>query len=108
DDVNIARRQLEALSASFRQNIPVAGVSDLSIPGPAGDIPARHYRPDAENAPLLVFYHGGGQVIGNLDTHDDLCRHICRVGDVHVLSVDYRLAPEHKAPAGTDDAYAAF
>lgn len=108
DDVNIARRQLEALSASFRQNIPVAGVSDLSIPGPAGDIAARHYRPDAENAPLLVFYHGGGQVIGNLDTHDDLCRHICRVGDVHVLSVDYRLAPEHKAPAGTDDAYAAF
>ncbi|KKW65327.1 alpha/beta hydrolase [Mycolicibacterium elephantis] len=108
DDVNIARRQLEALSASFRQNIPVAGVSDLSIPGPAGDIPARHYRSDAENAPLLVFYHGGGQVIGNLDTHDDLCRHICRVGDVHVLSVDYRLAPEHKAPAGTDDAYAAF
>lgn len=108
DDVNIARRQLEALSASFRQNIPVAGVSDLSIPGRAGDIPARHYRPDAENAPLLVFYHGGGQVIGNLDTHDDLCRHICRVGDVHVLSVDYRLAPEHKAPAGTDDAYAAF
>ncbi|MGV0602177.1 alpha/beta hydrolase, partial [Mycolicibacterium pulveris] len=108
DDVNIARRQLEALSASFRQNIPVAGVSDLSIPGPAGDIPARHYRPDTENAPLLVFYHGGGQVIGNLDTHDDLCRHICRAGDVHVLSVDYRLAPEHKAPAGTDDAYAAF
>lgn len=108
DDVNVTRQQLETLSASLRQNIPVAGVSDLSIPGPAGDIAARHYRPDAEAAPLLVFYHGGGQVIGSIDTHDDLCRQLCRAGDVHVLSVDYRLAPEHKAPAGTDDAYAAF
>lgn len=108
DDVTAARQQLEALSAGFRQNIPVAGVTNLSIPGPAGPIAARHYRPDAQAAPLLVFYHGGGQVIGSIDTHDDLCRHLCRVGGVHVLSVDYRLAPEHKAPAGTDDAYAAF
>jgi acetyl esterase len=57
---------------------------------------------------MLVFYHGGGQVIGSLDSHDDLCRKICRDGDLHVLSVDYRLAPEHKAPAGADDAFAAF
>jgi acetyl esterase/lipase len=85
------------------------GVSDLSIPGPAGQIPARHYRPAAAKpTPLLVFYHGGGWTIGDLDTHDALCRLTCRDADVHVLSVDYRLAPEHPAPAAVDDAYAAF
>jgi len=57
---------------------------------------------------LLVFYHGGGWTIGDLDTHDALCRLTCRDADVHVLSVDYRLAPEHPAPAAVDDAYAAF
>ncbi|HEX9499639.1 MAG TPA: alpha/beta hydrolase [Mycobacterium sp.] len=108
-DVGRARAQLRILAASFKQNIPVARVTNLSIPGPAGAIPARHYRPtDDDGAPLLVFYHGGGQVIGDLETHDDLCRQICREGGMHVLSVDYRLAPEHKAPAGSDDAYAAF
>jgi len=87
----------------------VATVTNLSIPGPADPIRARHYRPiNGDGEPLLVFYHGGGQVIGDLETHDDLCRQICREGGVHVLSVDYRLAPEHKAPAGSDDAYAAF
>jgi acetyl esterase len=108
-DVAISRAQLNALAASFRQDIPVAAVTNLAIPGPAGDIRARHYRPTTgDGQPLLVFYHGGGQVIGNLDTHDDLCRKICREGELHVLSVDYRLAPEHKAPAGNDDAFAAF
>ena len=85
------------------------GVSDLSIPGPAGQIPARHYRPmTAVPAPLLVFYHGGGWTIGDLDTHDALCRLTCRDADIHVLSIDYRLAPEHPAPAAVEDAYAAF
>jgi acetyl esterase len=108
DDVATARGQLEALAAGFRQNIPVASVTNLLIPGPAGDIRARHYRPVDGGGPLLVFFHGGGQVIGSLDSHDDLCREICKRGGMHVLSVDYRLAPEHPAPAGTDDAYAAF
>lgn len=109
DDVSIARDNLEILTASFKQHIPVAAVTNLSIPGPAGEMRARHYRPvDGDGAPLLVFYHGGGQVIGSIDTHDDLCRQICREGRMHVLSVDYRLAPEHKAPAGADDALAAF
>jgi acetyl esterase len=108
-DVIAARTQLRAGAASFKQNIPVAQVTKLSIPGPADPIPARHYRPvNGDGAPLLVFYHGGGQVIGDLETYDDLCRQICRQGGLHVLSVDYRLAPEHKAPAGSDDAYAAF
>ncbi len=84
-------------------------VADLSLPGPAGEIPARHYRPPHGGpAPLLVFYHGGGFVIGDLDTHDALCRLTCRDAGIHVLSVDYRLAPEHPAPAAVEDAYAAF
>ena len=87
-------------------------VSELSIPGPPGEtreITARHYRPaGAEAAPLLVFYHGGGWTIGDLDTHDALCRLTCRDAGVHVLSIDYRRAPEHAAPAAVDDAYAAF
>ena len=84
-------------------------VDDLSLPGPAGEIRARHYRPPGGGtAPLLVFYHGGGWVIGDLDTHDALCRLTCRDGGVHVLSIDYRLAPEHSAPAAVEDAYAAF
>ena len=108
-DVVAARTQVRILTASFKQNIPVARVTNLSIPGPVDPIRMRHYRPiDGDGQPLLVFYHGGGQVIGDLETHDDLCRQICREGGLHVLSVDYRLAPEHKAPAGSDDAYAAF
>jgi acetyl esterase len=108
-DVGVARTQLATLAASFKQDIPVAAVTNLPIPGPACAIPARHYRPtNGDGAPLLVFYHGGGFVIGDLETHDDLCRLISRDGGMHVLSVDYRLAPEHKAPAGPDDAYAAY
>ncbi|MCH9734061.1 MAG: alpha/beta hydrolase [Actinomycetia bacterium] len=108
DDFAAARRQLEELADSFRQRIPVSAVTDLTVTGAVGPIHARHYRTDEPDAPLLVFYHGGGQVIGSIDTHDDLCREICRQGRVHVLSVDYRLAPEHKAPSGSEDAYAAY
>ncbi|MDT5257663.1 MAG: acetyl esterase [Mycobacterium sp.] len=84
-------------------------VDDLALPGPAGEIAARHYRPaNGAAAPLLVFYHGGGWTIGDLDTHDALCRLTCRDAGIHVLSIDYRLAPEHPAPAAVEDAYAAF
>jgi acetyl esterase/lipase len=113
-DVVAARTQLDALTASMKQHIPVAEVTDLSIPGPAGAIPARHYRPDAHPvesgcAPaVLVFYHGGGYTVGSIDSHDDQCRLICRDGGVHVLSIGYRLAPEHKFPAGVLDAFAAY
>ena len=88
----------------------VAEVRDINIPGPAGALRARHYRPPAgaDPAPLLVFFHGGGFVFGDLDTHDAACRLICRDARVHVLAVDYRLAPEHKAPAAVDDGYAAY
>lgn len=108
DDVVAARTRLELLAESFKKGFPVSAVTDLEVAGGEGPIRARHYRTDESAAPLLVFYHGGGQVIGSIDTHDDLCREICRAGRVHVLSVDYRLAPEHKAPAGSQDAYAAY
>jgi acetyl esterase len=88
--------------------VPVGAVNDFAIPGPAGPIVVRHYAPDDSRTPLMVYFHGGGWVSGDLDTHDRLCRVICRDGGIQVLSVDYRLAPEHPAPACVDDAYAAF
>jgi acetyl esterase len=109
NDIPAARTQLRKLAAVMDGGISV-GVQDVVVPGPAGDIPARHYTPGNCQAPepLLVFYHGGGFVIGDLETHDAACRLICRDAGVHVLSVDYRLAPEHPAPAGIDDCYAAY
>ncbi len=90
---------------------PVGAVAELSIDGAAGPLHARHYAPLAQErgpAPLLVYFHGGGWVIGDLDTHDGACRMLCRHAGVHVLSVDYRLAPEHPFPAAVDDACAAL
>lgn len=82
---------------------------DLIIPGPAGDIAARLYdaRESREPGPAMVFYHGGGFVIGDLDTHDSLCCEIARTLDMPVVSIDYRLAPEHPFPAAPEDCIAA-
>jgi acetyl esterase len=89
-------------------NVAVPTV-DLTITGPDGPLPARHYRtPGSTVAPLLVFFHGGGFVVGDLESHDGLCRMICKDAAIHVLSVDYRLAPEHKAPAAVEDCVAAY
>jgi acetyl esterase len=84
-------------------------VEPLSIPAPHGAIPARIYTPRtlrkiAGLAPCLVFFHGGGWVIGDLDSHDVVCRKLADEGELIVISVDYRLAPEHKFPAAVDDA----
>jgi acetyl esterase len=84
----------------------------LSIPAPHGAIPARIYKPKALRktnglAPCLVFYHGGGWVIGDLDSHDVVCRKLAHEGELIVISIDYRLAPEHKFPAAVDDAITA-
>jgi acetyl esterase len=109
DEPPAARALLRMVTDGFKQDIPVGSVTNLVIDGATGALPARHYRPiDGDGAPLLVFYHGGAMVVGDLETHDDLCRHICREGGLQVLSVDYRLAPEHKAPASVDDAFAAY
>jgi acetyl esterase len=87
-------------------------VKPLSIPSPSGAIPARLYAPTKLRqtdglAPCLVFFHGGGWVIGNLDTHAVACRKLAHEGELIVISVDYRLAPEHKFPAAVDDAITA-
>ncbi len=109
DDPAVSRTQFRERLTGFPGPQIHVTVDDLSIPGPAGEIPARHYRPaSGEAADLLVFYHGGGWVIGDLDSYDALCRLTCRDAGIHVLSVDYRLAPEHPAPAAVEDAYAAF
>jgi acetyl esterase len=87
---------------------PVAEVANRSVPGPAGPIAIRVYRPVLnQTLPAMVFFHGGGWVICNLDTHDRLCRNLAKAAGCVVVSVDYRLAPEHKYPAAVDDAYAA-
>lgn len=87
----------------------LARVEDLTIPGPGGDIPLRLYDPVGDGAagPLLVFYHGGGWVVGDLATHNSLCAEIAHQLSIRVLSVDYRLAPEHPFPAALDDCLAA-
>jgi len=86
----------------------VGKVENRVIPGPGGDIPVRIYTPNGEGPfPSLVFYHGGGWVIGDLDTVDVPCRLLANRANCVVVSVDYRLAPEHKFPAAADDAYAA-
>ncbi|MCT2582448.1 alpha/beta hydrolase [Actinophytocola gossypii] len=92
---------------------PIVGGVDtrnLNLPVTDGTIPARLYEPDdlPAGSPLLVYYHGGGWVIGGLDTHDGVCRYLATHANVRVLSVGYRLAPEYPFPAAADDAYAAF
>ena len=109
EDAAVSRAQMRDMILGFGGPQVHVGVDGVSIPGPAGPIAARHYHPPTSApAPLVVFYHGGGWSLGDLDTHDPLCRLTCRDAGVHVLSIDYRLAPEHPAPAAVDDAYAAF
>src|ERR1700691_2510492 len=87
---------------------PAEDVEDRTVPGPGGDIRIRIYRPEgAESAPLVTFFHGGGWVIGDIDTHDGSCRILSRRTGAVVVSVDYRLAPEHPFPAALDDCDAA-
>ncbi|HMI81640.1 MAG TPA: alpha/beta hydrolase, partial [Solirubrobacterales bacterium] len=113
DDVNEARaeRRYEAKVVSARPPLPMARIEDLTIPGPAGSIGARLYVPPglpAGPAPLLVYYHGGGWVIGDLETHDGPCRFLAAHAGTAVLSIDYRLAPEHPFPAAVEDSWAAY
>ena len=87
----------------------LAVIRNLEAPGPAGAIPLRLYDARAERGPgpLMVFYHGGGFVLGDLDTHEPFCAQIARLMDLPVVAVDYRIAPEHPFPAGIEDAIAA-
>jgi acetyl esterase len=89
-------------------SMPVAAVEDRVIPGPGGDLPVRVYTPEGSGPfAIVVFFHGGGWVLGNLDTHDPFCRALCSGAGCLVVSVGYRLAPENRFPAAVDDALAA-
>ena len=104
-----ASRRLRFIS---QPDLPhVAEVREFAAPGPAGPIPLRAYRGTGtltgETLPALVYYHGGGWVVGDLDSHDWTCRMIANAADCAVVSVDYRLAPEHPFPAAYDDSLVA-
>ncbi len=104
-------RQALALMGSARAEgaEEVSRVEDVEIPGPAGTIPARAYAPAGDGLlPVVVYYHGGGWVLGGLESHDGTCRALANATGALVVSVDYRLAPEHPFPAAVDDAWAAL
>ncbi len=108
--VEEARAMIGMLAQVDGDPEPVAQVSDRTVPGPAGDIAVRVYRsdPGSDPRPILVWYHGGGWVIGDLTSADPTARKLANRTGAVVASVDYRLAPEHPFPAGVDDCWAAL
>ena len=109
-DLPIAQARAQARKAYPANPAPVAvgAVRNIRIPGPGGDLAVRLYTPCAQGPhPMVVFFHGSGFVLLDLDTHDDICRRLCAGASCLVASVDYRLAPEHKFPAAPDDCLAA-
>ncbi len=110
DDVRARRRRFAALMGLRRGPVPAGTAEDRVLAGPGGPLRVRCYAPEGAPGPALpglVFFHGGGLVAGSLDTHDALCRHLGEAGRCRVVSVDYRLAPEHRFPAAVKDAAAA-
>lgn len=105
--VKDARLGVAAFAQLGGEPEPVGDVEHRSIPGPNGPIPGRIYTPKGNGPfPVLVFFHGGGWVLCDLDTHDPVCRSLANAAECIVVSVDYRLAPEHKFPAAAEDCYA--
>lgn len=105
-----ARAQMEAMvKARNVPPIPVAKVEDRTITGPGGPLKIRLYWPEAKGpVPAIVYYHGGGHVIGSLDTHDTTSRVLCAGAGALVCSVDYRMGPEDRFPAAVDDSFFAL
>jgi acetyl esterase len=103
-----ARKSFEAMRMPFPGE-PVARIENRTLPGPRGALPVRIYTPEATRAPApaVVYFHGGGWVIGSPDTHENLCKALANRARAVVVSVDYRLAPEHRFPAAAEDCYAA-
>ena len=108
-----ARRQMEETARARKaEPVTVARIEERAMPGPAGPIRLRLYWPNASSsgrpAPAIVYFHGGGHVIGSLDTHDLIARNLCAAAEAVVVSVDYRMGPEHKFPAAVEDSWAAL
>lgn len=103
-----ARREYRRMVRMLeRPEVPPALTHDRTVPTPAGPVRVRVYKPRAgAGQPCLVYFHGGGFVIGDLETHDGFCRRLCRDASAVVVAVDYRLAPEHRFPAAVEDAVA--
>lgn len=108
----VGRKAVDKMSEDGEAEPPeVAEVADGGFAGPASEIRFRRYRPIGAKAgllPTLIYYHGGGFVIGNIETHDSTCRRLANKSRCQVISIDYRLAPEHPFPAPIDDGLAAF
>src|SRR5438477_11832429 len=105
--VEQSRQFIEAFG-SLGGTVEVARVEDLTIPGPGGEIPARLYSAAREAVlPVVVYFHGGGWCIGNITSHDGVCRKLAVGSGLTVVSVDYRLAPEHTFPCAAEDCHAA-
>lgn len=102
-----ARQQMIDASGALGKPEAVDSIENRTIPGSGGAIPVRIYKPAGEGLPIVVYFHGGGWVLGSIDTHDGYCRSLANAAGAIVVSVDYRLAPEHKYPAAADDAYEA-
>jgi acetyl esterase len=101
-------RSAGALFGTMDEPPAVAAVEDRVIPGPAADLPVRIYTPEGDGPrPVVAYFHGGGFVFCSIDTHDGTCRRLANATGAVVVSVEYRLAPEHCFPAATDDCYAA-
>jgi len=105
-----ARAQMEMMAASRKaEPLPTARIENRTIPGPAGEIPVRIYWPLAQGVrPAIVYFHGGGHVIGSLDSHDLIARNLCGGAEAIIVSIDYRMGPEHRFPAAVDDSFAAL
>ncbi len=104
-----ARKAIEAMRATAGEPERVAKVENRTFRGPAGNLPVRIYTPDGRGPfPVLVYFHGGGWVVGSIETVDASCRSLANLAGCIVVSADYRLAPEHKFPAAVDDCYAAI
>lgn len=108
---DVGRAMFRGLGAMLdAQDVPIGKIENRTFPGPACDIPVRIYTPVAAGTtplPCLVYFHGGGWVIGDLETHEGACRLLANDSGCRVISVDYRLAPEHVFPAAADDCFAA-
>ncbi|MBV8236172.1 MAG: alpha/beta hydrolase, partial [Acidimicrobiia bacterium] len=108
-DVGVEQaRQFIEVFGTIGGTVEVARVEDHTVPGPGGDIPVRLYSPSADAVlPVVVYLHGGGWCIGNIASHDGICRKLAAQSGLTVVSVDYRLAPEHRFPCAPEDCYAA-
>lgn len=111
--VEVSRANMVSLAPALFGPLPpdlaAVATEDLEVPGPAGPLRVRLYRPPAEPPlPAALYFHGGGRVIGDLDTHDGVCRHLAARAACLLVAVDYRRAPEHRFPAAVEDSWAAL